>query len=140
MDKITSKSNEKVKYIKSLNDKKYRQKYDMFYIEGIKVIEEIMKSKKAIDIMFIAYSKDILINLNGGKELLNKLKKIKNISIYELSKEVFEYVVETKTPQGVLAVVKKNNSQYKDINKEDSIIILDRLQDLRKYWNNNTKC
>ena len=140
MDKITSKSNEKVKYIKSLNDKKYRQKYDMFYIEGIKVIEEIIKYKKAIDITFIAYSKDILINLNGGKELLNKLKKIKNISIYELSKEVFEYVVETKTPQGVLAVVKKNNSQYKDINKEDSIIILDRLQDLRKYWNNNTKC
>ena len=73
MEIITSKSNEKVKFIKSLNEKKFRQKYNCFYLEGIKVVEEVLNSNRAIDIMFIALSSDILKYVNGGIEILNKI-------------------------------------------------------------------
>ena len=137
MDTIISKSNEKVKYIKSLNEKKFRQKYNAFYIEGIKVVEEILEIKKAIDIMFIAYSKEILQTLNGGKELLKKIEKLNQIEVIKLSKDVFEHITDTKTPQGILAVVKINEKTIDSIILSEDVIILDRIQDLRKYRYNN---
>ena len=59
-DTSTSKTNNKVKFLKSLNDKKTRQKNKAYYLEGVKVINEVLDKKEAIDIMFIAYSKTIL--------------------------------------------------------------------------------
>lgn len=134
MDTIISKSNEKVKYIKSLNDKKFRKKYKAFYLEGIKVVTEILESKKAIDIMFIAYSKDLLLNSNGGEELLLKIenKKYKDIETVLLSDSMFKYVTDTVTPQGVLAVVKMPEYDvFEEIDRAKSnILILDKVQDL----------
>ncbi len=140
MDTIVSKSNEKVKYIKSLNDKKFRQKYNAFYIEGIKVVEELLDMEKAIDILFIAYSKDILQTLNGGNNLLRKIENNEKIEKVKFSKEIFEYITDTKSPQGILAVVKINPKSLDDIILEEDVIILDKIQDLRKYRDNNTQC
>lgn len=42
---ITSKSNEKVKFVKSLNEKKFRQKNNAYYLEGLKVTYEILNSE-----------------------------------------------------------------------------------------------
>lgn len=131
MENITSKSNQKVKYIKSLNEKKFRQKYNEYYLEGIKVVSELldMYNKKAVDIISIAYSYDILTKLNGGLEILNKLEKIKSIEIFNMSKEVFESITDTVSPQGILAVLKIPNKSLSDINNNSNILILDRLQD-----------
>ena len=78
---ITSKSNEKVKFVKSLNEKKFRQKNNAYYLEGLKVTYEILNSEEAVNILFIAYSSEILLKNNSEKfnekELLNLcLKKI----------------------------------------------------------------
>ena len=138
MDTIISKSNEKVKYFKSLNDKKFRQKYNAFYLEGIKVVTEILENK-AIDILFIAYSKEILQNLNGGKELLKKIDLYNDKNkVIHLSQSVFEYIVDTTSPQGVFVVLKKQNIDiYNEIdnlakskNVVKDIILLDKVQDL----------
>lgn len=132
MDTIISKSNEKVKFIKSLNDKKFRNKYMAFYIEGIKVVTEILNLKGAIDIMFIAYSKDLLENSNGGTTLLQRIENEKSIESLSFSKEVFKYITDTVTPQGVLAVVKiPEYNVFDEIDKTKSdILILDKVQDL----------
>lgn len=132
MDTIISKSNEKVKYIKSLNEKKFRQKYGAFYVEGIKVVEEILNCNKAIDIMFIAYSEELLSSLNGGNRILNLIKDKKyNFPIFHLSKNIFEYVTDTNAPQGVLVVIRKNEEELEnlDLSKTGNIIILDKVQD-----------
>ena len=138
MDTIISKSNEKVKYFKSLNDKKFRQKYNAFYLEGIKVVTEILENK-AIDILFIAYSKEILQNLNGGKELLKKIDLYNDKNkVIHLSQSVFEYIVDTTSPQGVFVVLKKQNidiyNEIDNLAKSKSIvkdiILLDKVQDL----------
>ena len=74
---ITSKSNEKAKYIKSLNDKKGRQKEKAFYLEGVKVVNEVLDKRQAINLKFIACSKEILQNVNGGDKILKRIEKKK---------------------------------------------------------------
>ena len=123
---ITSKSNEKAKFIKSLNDKKSRIINNAFYLEGIKVVNEVLDDK-AVNIKFIALSKEILINLNGGEILLNRIQKHKNIEVIEFSKEVFESFCDTKTPQGVLSVLEIPRFQKKEYNS--NVLILDKIQD-----------
>ena len=77
MEVITSKSNEKVKFIKSLNEKKFRQEHKAFYIEGVKVVNEVINQREAIDILFIAYCDEILKSVNGGSKLLQILENVR---------------------------------------------------------------
>ena len=78
---ITSKSNEKAKYIKSLNDKKGRQKEKAFYLEGVKVVNEVLDKRQAINLKFIACSKEILQNVNGGDKILKRIENKKNVFV-----------------------------------------------------------
>lgn len=130
MDVITSKSNDKVKFLKSLNEKKDRMRKNCFYLEGIKVINEVLDSKKAINVEFIAYSSTILEKSDLGIKLLQRLKKQDGIEIIEFSKELLEYVTDTKTPQGVVAVLEIKEKDYIEILKSNSnIVIMDKIQD-----------
>ena len=128
---ITSKFNENIKYIKSLNEKKFRQKYSAYILEGVKVINELLDiyENKAIDVEFIAYSLDILSKVNGGNNLLELIKKNDKIKVLDVSKEVFEDLTETVNPQGLLAVVKMKEYSFNDLNLSEDILILDRVQD-----------
>lgn len=125
---ITSKSNEKVKYIKSLNEKKFRQKYKAFYLEGIKVVNEAIENK-AVNIQFIAYSESILRENNGGNELIKKIND-NDIEKILLSEDIFKFVTDTVTPQGVLVVIDIKEQTLDILDKNSDILILDRLQDL----------
>ena len=130
MEVITSKSNDNVKFIKGLNEKKERIKNNCYYLEGIKVIDEILSKDKAINVKFIAYSSILLEKVNGGKEMLQKIEKLDNIKKIEFSSEVFEYITDTKTPQGILAVMNINETSYKEmLNKGNNILLLDKVQD-----------
>lgn len=124
---ITSKSNEKVKFIKSLNEKKGRQKNNCFYLEGIKVVNEVLDGIEAINIKFIAYSKEILQNTNGGNIILDKINRREDVLQLEFPKNIFEDLTDTKTPQGILAVL--NKPQKNEISQEGNILVLDRIQD-----------
>lgn len=131
MDAIFSKANENVKLIKSLNDKKSRVKNNAFYLEGIKVVNEILDKRKAIDIMFIAYSKSLLLSSNGGQELLNRIEK-EDVKALEFEENIFKYMTDTVTPQGVLIVLKLPKYDLDEVLNESSssILILDQIQDL----------
>ncbi len=135
---ITSKSNDTVKFIKSLNEKKFRQKFNAYYLEGIKVTSEALDIylEGAIEIISIAYSIDILNGVNGGIELIEKLTKLEknnkfeSIKKIECSKEVFNYMTDTVTTQGVLVVIKAKEYTLDNIDVSKNIVVLDRLQDL----------
>lgn len=128
---ITSKSNEKVKYIKSLNERKFRQKYKAFYIEGVKVISELLDIyiEKAIDIEFIAYSSTILKNTNGAEELLKKIEKLDKIEILEISEDIFNSITDTINSQGILCVLKIKETNLESFDKSKNILVLDKIQD-----------
>lgn len=133
---ITSKENEKVKFIKSLNEKKSREINNAYYLEGLKVTYEILENKEAVNVMFIAYSSEILSKINHGnidvKKLIKKCEE-KNIKTYEIKENVFKYMCDTVTPQGILCVLKKEEKNLEEQiikNIDRNIFILDSVQDL----------
>lgn len=133
---INSKSNEKVKFVKSLNDKKFRVKNEAFYLEGIKVVYEVLSKEKAIDVMFIAYSDEILNKTKQGIEALKKLnnKKYNDIKKYNFSEAAFDFMCDTVTPQGILVVLKTRKVTLENLiedatNKNQNLLIVDKVQD-----------
>lgn len=131
MDTILSKANDNVKFISGLNEKKFRNKNKAFYLEGVKVVNEILDKKKAIDIMFIAYSKSILVATNGGKELLERIEK-EDVKALDFDSKIFEYMTDTVNPQGVLVVCKipEYNLDEEIQKNTGNILVLDQVQDL----------
>ena len=131
MENITSKSNQKVKYIKSLNEKKFRQEYNQYYLEGIKVVNEVldMYNQKAIDIVSIACSYDILNETNGGANIISRLEKIDTLEILNIDWEIFKTITDTVSPQGILAVLNISKNNIENMNIDTNILILDKLQD-----------
>lgn len=136
---ITSKSNENVKFIKNLNEKKFRNKFNCFYLEGVKVTNETLDIylEGAVEIISIAYSFDILSKVNGGTDLLNKINDLKNnnikfdnVNIYEFNESIFNYITDTVNTQGVIIVVKIKEKSLDDLNLNSNIIILDKIGDL----------
>ena len=110
---ITSKDNEIIKNIKKLKEKKYR--LDTYIVEGIKMVKEAISENQKIAL--IAIREDFKIDFDT--------KKIKIVTI---SNKIFNDISDVKTPQGILAVIKKNQNNQIETNS-DYILALDSLQD-----------
>ena len=121
---ITSKDNETIKHIRKLKEKKYRQEYGEYVVEGIKLIKEAIEENQDV--------KTIIVCDNCDKaEVLNP------ISVYEVAKhkcvyvdeKVFNTITDVQSPQGILAVIGKQNKEKQINYDEDLIVILDDIQD-----------
>lgn len=129
MKVISSKENEFIKHVKKLKDKKYRDISNEYLIEGIKILEEAIKEKANIKQIIIC--DDCEKTSNIPKELMYEIAKQE--CIYVTSK-LFNTLTEVSNPQGILAIVEKNNVQEKlnigsiDFN-QDIILALDDIQD-----------
>lgn len=98
MAEITSSSNSKCKYIKSLAQKKARQKHGEYIIEGIKSVKDVLKSDRVVTALYV--SDDFYNN--------EQFDYPKDIPLFTVMNDVFQKVCDTKAPQGILAVVKIN--------------------------------
>ena len=124
MQVITSKDNEVIKSIRKLKDKKYREIENKYIVEGIKLIEEAIEEKAKIDTVVVC--EDCVENDTIEQKLLYEIAKYNCVYV---SEKVFNAVTEVTNPQGILAVVNKENKES-DINyDEDVIVVLDGIQD-----------
>ena len=124
MQVITSKDNEQIKYIRKLKEKKYREEYNEFIIEGIKTIKEAIEEKA--DIKTIVVCEDCEKQGVFDKKLMYEIAKYNCIYVNE---KVFDTITDVMNHQGMLAVVSKKQRMSKIDYKEDLIIILDNIQD-----------
>ena len=128
MNIISSKDNEIVKNVKKLKEKKYRDLENAYIVEGIKMVREAILEKASIRQIIIC--DDCEKSDSIPKELMYEIAKYD--CTYVTSK-IFKYISEVQTPQGVLAVIEKNNNvnnSETDINyNEDIIVALDDIQD-----------
>ncbi len=108
-----------ISYIQSLEDKKFRQKYQTFVVEGIKIANEVLKSDWEIEHIVCTAS-----YANASSKILNaQQNKVLIAEEWELKK-----ICKAKTPQEVLLVVKmKATPTHESTN--DWIIALDGIQD-----------
>ena len=118
---ITSTSNPQIKKLLQLQKKsKARDEENVFVVEGIRMYMEIPEER--VEKVYISES------------LYNRKKLVLNIEKYPyeiLSDSVFQHVSDTKTPQGILCIVKRKEYQLNDLlNIENPhFIVLDNLQD-----------
>lgn len=119
---ITSTSNQQVKNLLQLQKKgKVRREKKCFVVEGIRMFSEIPKDW----ILQIYVSEGFLLS---HPDLLFGLE-------YEvLTDKVFEHVSDTKTPQGVLGVVRMPEYTWDDLLQSDDgrapmVLVLENLQD-----------
>lgn len=123
MQIITSKDNENIKNIKKLKERKYRDLNNEYIIEGIKIIKEAINEKANIKKIIVC--EECLANNLLDDKLLYEIAKYDCIYV---TKKIFETITDVSNPQGILAIVEKNNKR--EINyKEDIIIALDGIQD-----------
>ncbi len=127
MKYITSSSNPTIKEIKGLKRKKERWLKKLYLIEGVKIIGEYIKWVGVPE--SILFSNELL-DVTGGKELLKKIEK-HNMELINIPYNLLKDLTDTENPQGILAVVKFNDSSFEELLQEKNkfIIILDELQD-----------
>ncbi len=133
MQKISSKENELIKHIRKLKDKKQRDISQEYVIEGIKLLEEALKEKAKIKQIIICEECEKVETIS--KELMYEIAKYECIYV---TKKIYNILTEVKAPQGILAVIEKQNQgpeENIDLNQE-IIIALDGIQDPRKSRNN----
>lgn len=119
---ITSKDNEIVKHIKKLREKKTRDEYGEFVIEGTKLIEEAVRENVKIKMIVVC---EELNQSPLSKDVLYKIAKEKVIYVND---KVFKILTDVTTPQGILAIVERNNKSEIDYSK-DLYLVLDNIQD-----------
>lgn len=120
---IASGSNEKIKTLKKLlKDAGERKKRGLYVVEGLRIAREIPQALLC----------EIYVSESALAKYGDIIKKITAES-YTLTDSVYKSVTDTKTPQGILAVVRMQEYTMEDICKggddKPFILILEKLQD-----------
>ena len=124
MQSISSKENELIKHIKKLKDKKGRDSSNEYVIEGIKLIQEAIQEN--VNIKQIIVCDDCDKTESIPKDLMYEIAKYDCIYV---TKKIFKYISEVQEPQGILAIIDKNNSDSEIDYTQDIIVALDDVQD-----------
>ena len=122
---ITSKDNEYVKHIKKLKEKKYREEYKEFIVEGIKMVQEAIEENAEIKSIIIC--DDCKVQSNIPNELMYEIAKFNCIYVAE---KVFVTMSDVINPQGIMAIIKKPENKETEIDfSKDIYLLLDNIQD-----------
>lgn len=105
-------SKNQIKLITSLQQKKYRKQHQLFFAEGVKVIEELLRSKYELQTLFVTEPLDF---------------KVSTDKIYTISPAELKKISALTTPNNCLAVF-KIPMEYFSL-KEGLIVALDDVRD-----------
>ncbi len=124
MQKILSKDNKLIKHIKKLKEKKYRDEYEEYIIEGVKLIKEAINEK--VNILQIV----ICEGCDKPEIIESHLKyEIAKYECISVPQNIFEIISSVENPQGILAVIKKESSENEIDYTADIIVAMDDVQD-----------
>lgn len=122
---ITSTSNARVKRLVNLKKKrKSRDEEKVFLVEGIRMFREVpVKQLEEVCVSESFYKKE--------RDTVELVLKGSEVRPEVLSDTVFDYVSDTKTPQGVLCVVRQMEYSLEEVTAGECpmIMVLDHLQD-----------
>ncbi len=94
MKMITSRTNQTVKFIRSLKDKKNRDEAGLYIVEGAKMVKEALNFNVGVQTVILTpKTADIFADLA--------------CETFVVSEDVFKSMSDEVTPQGVMALVKK---------------------------------
>ncbi len=126
MDIIKSRDNKNIKYInKLISSGKFRKEEQKFVIEGVRLCVDAVNSGALIEMLVFSTS--------AHRKYADAVKKISSTAKNTICVEdrIFSALSDTKTPQGVLCVVKTLDKQahFDTIKKNGILLALDNIQD-----------
>ena len=115
------------KLIQRLNTRKRREEQGAFLVEGARLVEELLASAVAVELVLTAPS---LEASPRGRRLLEMIEAGAWIHVME-SDARFRSLAATESPQGVLAVARMAPASLSafDPPKEAAVLVLDRVSD-----------
>lgn len=122
IDYIQSKDNKTIKHIISLQQRKYRQKFGEYMVEGIRAVTDIGKK----DCL-----RSILIRESKRSELEPLVEKGLTVSsVYVVQDPIFDKIEHSVNGQGILGIAKKYVNDLHSLIVEDGLYVaLDGVQD-----------
>jgi RNA methyltransferase, TrmH family len=106
--------------IKSLDQKKYRNQYKVFFVEGIKLVNELLISEFKLHSLF-AVKDWVDINPSVASEYVDKINIITEKELQQISS--------LTTPNQVLALFKIPEPEETDLKNTDVILCLESIRD-----------
>lgn len=124
---ITSFTNQKVKFIRKLEQKKYRQESGQFFIEGLHIVGEAVQTGAPIQSLVVA--PDLLVSEFGESLLAHHA--VKNVDRIDVSEEVYKKIARKEGPQGIGALVRQEWCALDDlqVNADALWVALDAVAD-----------
>ena len=113
METLTSLKNPKILSWRSLKDKKGREEHNAFLVEGVRMVHEALSSSFTIKALLLR--EDFILDFPLPEE----------IPSYLLPNHVFDSVCDTRTPQGIAAVLTKQSREASG----HRLLALDGVQD-----------
>ena len=119
---ICSRKNEKIIQAAKLSDKKHRDRENLFFIEGAKLLQEAIIDNLQIVSIFFTQS--------ALEKYSHIISQAKNAQLFELTNEVFEKLTCEEAPQGIFTIIKKPCEFHFDGNylSEGGFLILEDVQ------------
>jgi len=119
---LTSKSNAKIKEIHFLTQAKHRKARGEYFIEGVRLAEEAFGSGQAV--RRIVFSPRLENTPRGAGLLSLARKKYPAAEWFYVSDEILDSLGDTRTHQGILAVLEKGEHRWEDLQKREGLILL----------------
>lgn len=113
----------RIKLARKLQMKKYRQEYNLFVAEGMRLCEV---AASCADIEFGFYTSAFLKSERAA-ELVKNLRTV--TEMHEIPSATFDKICDTQTPQGILVVARQKLFSADEILNKPLIIALDGVQD-----------
>ena len=113
METLTSLKNPKVLSWRSLKDKKGREEHNAFLVEGVRMVHEALSSSFTIKALLLR------------EDFIPDFPLPEEIPSYLLPNHVFDSVCDTRTPQGIAAVLTKQSREASG----PRLLALDGVQD-----------
>ncbi len=139
MEHLTSRQNGLIKYVRSLAQRKVREREHCFVAEGVRLLEEALQTMEKggpYSLETVLVSEEL--RQNEREQRLIKALQTAGVKLCSVSAGIMESLADTVSPQGVLGVVRRTPLKP-GLPPEDPaknfapgpplILILDRIQD-----------
>ena len=126
LPQISSKENHIIKDTRALRQKKEREGQNRFFVEGLRLCEEVAASDFRCAYALIAQA---FIDGERAEKLLCGLLS-SAVPVYLVPENMIEYCADTQTPQGIIMVMeKKPLPALSELADKNFVIMLDAVRD-----------
>ncbi|MCL6634902.1 MAG: RNA methyltransferase [Peptococcaceae bacterium] len=118
--------NPRVKYLRRLGSRRFREREGAFLVEGVRFVEEALASGWPVEMLVYCPG---FMRGRRGQELLEGAA---GAEVVEVEESLFKELAGTDTPQGILAVVRRRRAALEDLQFDRGpalLVLVDGVQD-----------